>query len=77
MNSNGNGNGFSPEFTTKMEGHSYAHFSGERDGDSVKSLHEFIKREKWRGQLTISYAGNGGVTDIIFHEVRRATLDKS
>ncbi len=76
MSTNGNGH-FSPEFTIKTEGHSHAHFTGGRDGDSLKSLHEFIRREKWRGQLTISYAGNGGVTDVIFHEVRRATIDKS
>ena len=72
-----NGNGFSPEFTIKTEGHSHAHFQGARDGDSMKALYEFIKREKWRGQLLISFAGNGGVTDIIFHEVRRATIEKT
>lgn len=68
---------FTPEFTIKTEGHSHAHFSGPRDPDSIKSLYEFLRRERWRGQLLISFAGNGGVTDIIFHEVRRATVEKS
>lgn len=74
---NANGNGFSPEFTIRTEGHSHAHFSGPRDPDSIRALYEFLRREKWRGQLLISFAGNGGVTDIIFHEVRRATIEKS
>ena len=66
-------NGFSPEFNIKMEGHAFAHFQGPRDSESIKHLLEFIKTEKWRGILRITFVGNGGVNDVIFEEVKRIT----
>lgn len=65
-----------PEFNIKMEGRSYAHFTGPRDPETMKGLYEFLKREKWRGSLTIHFAGNGGVTDVIFEEVKKMSVEK-
>jgi len=67
---------FAPEFETKMEGRAYAHFRGSRDAESIKKLFEFLKREKWRGSLMVHFAGNGGVTDVIFEEVKKMSVEK-
>jgi len=69
-------NGYAPEFSIKMEGRSYAHFTGQRDAETIKKLYEFLKRENWRGRLMIHFAGNGGVTDVIFEEVKKMTIEK-
>lgn len=64
---------FTPEFSLKMEGRCYARYLGPKDPDSIRELYDFLRREKWRGQLQINMVGNGGVNDIVFDEVRKIT----
>lgn len=64
-----------PDFTTKFEGRAYAHFKGPHNPESVKALTEFLRAHKWTGSLMIHFS-QGGITDSIFEEVKRATRDK-
>lgn len=61
---------FDPKFDIKMQGRAIARYLGPRDPESVRSLFEWCKRERVRGQLQINF-NQGGVTDIILDEVRR------
>lgn len=66
-----------PQFEVKLQGHAIARYLGEKDDASLSALLRFFRREKWRGQLVINWPGNGGVNDIVFTEVRRATAEKT
>lgn len=65
-----------PDFTAKFEGRAYAHFKGPHNPDSTKRLVEFLKAEKWTGSLMVHFS-QGGITDAIFEEIKRATPEKS
>ena len=69
-------NGSGPDFTTKLEGRAYAHFKGPHSPDSLRTLCAFLRAEKWTGSLMIHFS-QGGITDAIFEEVKRATAEKS
>lgn len=63
----------SKQFKVKLQGHAIATWEGPKDTDTLSKLLELIRTEKWRGQLQVNYAGNGGITQIVFTEVRRMT----
>jgi hypothetical protein len=65
---------FKPEFDVKTQGHAIAKYLGPKDDASLAQLLAFFRKEKWRGQLVLNYPGNGGMNDIVFTEVRRATV---
>lgn len=65
-----------PDFTVKTEGRAYAHFKGPHTSDSIKHLADFLRAEKWTGSLKL-HLSQGGVTDAIFEEVKRATVEKT
>ena len=65
-----------PDFTAKYEGRAYAHFKGPHNPDSIKRIVAFLKAEKWTGSLRAGF-NQGGITDAIFEEVKRATPEKS
>ena len=61
----------------KMEGHCRARWTGSKDVKTIAELFEFYRTEGWRGQWVINFPGNGGVTEIIFTEVRRASHENT
>jgi len=63
--------GFKPEFDVKLQGHAVAKYLGPKDAISIAKLFEYLRTDRWRGQLVINFPGNSGVNDIIFTEVRR------
>jgi len=67
---------FTPEFNVKMEGHAFAHFTGERDPETIKKLYAYLRANNWKGCLKIHFPGNGGVTDVMFEEIKKMTVDK-
>lgn len=69
-------NGTGPDFTTKLEGHAYARFSGPHNPDSVKALCEFLKKEKWLGNLRVHF-NDGGMTDAVFEEIKKMSITKT
>lgn len=66
---------FDPEFDVKLQGHAIAKYLGDKSAANVAQLYQFFREKKWRGKLEINFPGNGGVNDIVFTEVRRATED--
>lgn len=66
---------FIPEYTLKMEGRALATFSGPKTAEHLSRIFEFVRLEKWRGQLRVDFGGNGGVSNITFDEVRRITRE--
>lgn len=65
----------SKQFEVKLQGHAIATWTGPKDDATLARLLELIRREKWRGQLQVNYSGNGGVSTVIFTEVRRMVDD--
>ena len=63
--------GFKPEFDVRLQGHAVAKYLGPKDAISIAKLYEYLRTDKWRGQLVINLPGNSGVNDVIFTEVRR------
>lgn len=61
-----------PSFIVKLEGRAYAHFSGPHSGESLGFLCEYLKQEKWLGNLRVHFQ-NGGITDVVFEEIKKAT----
>ncbi len=68
---------FDPEFDVKLQGHAIAKYLGDKSAANVAQLYQFFRGKKWRGKLEINFPGNGGVNDIVFTEVRRATEDRA
>jgi hypothetical protein len=62
-----------PDFDVKLQGHAIATYRGPKSADMVAKLYEYFRKEKWRGQFVINFPGNGGVNDMVFTEVRRAS----
>lgn len=65
-------NGFDPQFTVKMEGRAISEFSTRED---LTTLAGWLKHNKWRGELKLQFAGNGGITSVVFEEKKRMTDD--
>lgn len=65
-----------PEFDIKLQGRAIARYKGPKDHQSVNRLIDFFRKEQWRGKLTMDFTGNGGISDIVFDEVRRATEER-
>lgn len=63
-----------PDFSTKIVAHAYAHFRGPHNPESSKRLVEFLRTHKWTGSLMLHFS-QGGITDAIFEEVKRASPD--
>jgi hypothetical protein len=61
-----------PEFTARLEGRAYAHFKGPHTPASLSFLCEYLKHEKWLGNLRVHFQ-NGGITDVVFEEIKKAT----
>lgn len=57
-----------PNFDYRLEGRAISKFSPKED---IAALIEFLRREGWRGRLTIDCPGNGGISSIQFEEVKR------
>ena len=66
----------SKQFDVKLQGHAVATWLGAKDDPTLARLLELIRKEKWRGQLQVNYTGNGGVTNVVFTEVRRMVEQK-
>lgn len=68
----------SKQFEIKREDQAIARWTGPKDDATLAQLLELFRREKWRGQLVVSYSGNGGVSDIVFTErkLRRLIEEK-
>lgn len=66
----------SKQFDVKFQGHAIATWRGAKDDATLTQLLKLVRNEKWRGQLQINYTGNGGVTGVVFTEVRRMTEEK-
>lgn len=54
-----------PNFEMKIEGIATSTFSPKT---SLDELSTWLRTQKWRGTLQISYAGNGGVSSVSFTE---------
>lgn len=67
----------SKQFEIKREDQAIAKWTGPKDDATLAQLLNLFRTEKWRGQLTISYTGNGGISDIVFTErkMRRVAED--
>ena len=50
----------SKQFEVKREDQAIARWIGPKDDTTIAQLLDLFRREKWKGQLVISYAGNGG-----------------
>lgn len=57
-----------PSFEYRLEGRAISKFSPKED---IAALTEFLRREGWRGKLTIDLPGNGGISAVQFEEIRR------
>ena len=66
----------SKQFEVKLQGHAIAKWLGKKDAATLAQLFSLCLKEKWRGRLEINFPGNGGVTDVVFTEVRRMTETK-
>jgi len=64
---------FKPEFDVQYQGRARAIWRGPKDPATLVKLFEFFRKEKWRGRLEVQYPGNGGINEIAFDEVRRAS----
>lgn len=67
----------SKQFEVKREDQAIARWTGPKDDITLAQLLDLFRREKWKGQLSISYSGNGGVSDVVFTErkTRRVAED--
>ena len=65
----------SKQFEIKREDQAIAKWTGPKDDATLTQLLNLFRAEKWKGQLVVSYSGNGGVSDVIFTErkTRRVT----
>lgn len=61
-----------PSFELRMEGRAISQFSPRED---IAALVSFLKTDKWRGRLTLDFAGNGGITAVRFEEIRRMSRE--
>lgn len=66
----------SKQFDVKLEGRAIATWRGPKDDATLTQLLALVRREKWKGDLRISYAGNGGVSNVVFDEMKRITETK-
>ena len=64
----------SKQFEIKREDQAIARWTGPKDDATLVQLLDLFRKERWRGQLSISYAGNGGVSDIVFTERKARRL---
>lgn len=62
-----------PNFDFRLEGRAISKFSPKED---IATILDFLRRDGWRGKLTIDLPGNGGVSLIQFEEVRRMNRDE-
>lgn len=62
-----------PNFDFRLEGRAISKFSPKED---IATILDFLRRDGWRGKLTIDLPGNGGVSLIQFEEVRRMSRDE-
>lgn len=62
----------SPQFDLKLEAVATSIFSPKED---IGALDEYLRKNGWRGNLEISYSGNGGRTVVRFKEVRKAAQE--
>ena len=60
-----------------FEGRARAKWLGAKDAKTISDLFEFYRTQGWRGQWRINFSGNGGVSEIIFDEIRPASLEKT
>lgn len=61
-----------PKFTTRMEGTATSAFPIKT---SLDELSTWLRHNNWRGDLRISYAGNGGISSVTFIERITITED--
>lgn len=54
-----------PNFDTRMEAVATSQFSGK---ESLDMLTTWLRLNKWRGELRITFPGNGGVSSVCFTE---------
>jgi hypothetical protein len=59
---------YTPQFDYKLEAKAVSKFSPKED---ISALVDYLRREGWRGKLTIHFPGNKGVSAVEFEEVRR------
>ncbi len=68
----------SKQFEIKREDQAIARWTGPKDETTLVQLLDLFRKERWRGQLVVSYSGNGGISDVVFTErkIRRIVEDK-
>ena len=68
----------SKQFEIKREDQAVARWTGPKDDETLAQLLTLFRTERWRGQLSINYTGNGGISDVVFTErkSRRITENK-
>ena len=54
-----------PDFDIKMEGIATSTFSPRA---ALDELSTWLRHNKWRGELRVTYPGNGGVSSVSFTE---------
>jgi len=64
----------SKQFEVKREDQAIAKWVGPKDDVTLGQLLALFRIEKWKGQFTISYSGNGGVSDVVFTERKQRRL---
>lgn len=68
----------SKQFEIKREDQAIARWTGPKDDATLAQLLDLFRKERWKGQLVVSYSGNGGVSDVVFTErkARRIIEDR-
>jgi hypothetical protein len=66
----------SKQFEIKREDQAIAKWVGPKDDATLCQLLELFRDEHWRGELVISYPGNGGVSNVIFTERKMRRAEK-
>ncbi len=57
----------------KMDARCVSRWKGAKDSKTIAELFDYFRTEGWRGEMRIGFPGNGGVSEVLFDEVRRAT----
>lgn len=61
---------YDPDFIVSMKGQAISTFSSD---ENIHNLVHWLKENKWRGQLSINFPGNGGISAPTFTETKRMT----
>jgi hypothetical protein len=64
-----------PQFDVKLTGNARTKFHVEKH--EIGRLSDFLLTNAWKGTLSVTYPGNGGISLVIFDETRRATYEEN